>query len=219
MGSLAGWVLRPVAPGCGEAELDAGEEELAPIAEFPLIGEPCGCLVPGPFLLRDILLDQRDKRPAIGIREELVGDEGVALDADPPEAHRPEPSGERLRQRRMGEVSVKARSTRSVRVASEECRDTVAQSTSQTTRRPPGRRTRCSSARAASGSATYSSTCTARAASKAASGTGRAVASAKWSSTLSWPCVRCLARARVWGLASMPTSDPVGPTCSISSAR
>jgi hypothetical protein len=69
-------------------------------------------------------------------------------------------------------------STRRIRSGSAECQDTVDQSTSETTSRPPGRRARCSSARAAAGSETYSSTCTDSALSKLASATGSAVASA-----------------------------------------
>src|SRR4029453_16947675 len=57
------------------------------------------------------------------------------------------------------------------------------------------------------------------AASKAASGTGRAVASARCRRTSPAPSVRRRARARVWGLASTPVTDPVGPTCSSRSAR
>ena len=57
-------------------------------------------------------------------------------------------------------------------------RDTVAQSTSQKTRRPPARKARCISASAAGTSSTYSSTCTDSAASKLAFSTGSEVASA-----------------------------------------
>ena len=69
-----------------------------------------------------------------------------------------------------------ARRMRSVRAGSAVCRETVAQSTSHTTRRPPARKARYTSPSAAGTSATYSSTCTDRAASKLASSTGNEVA-------------------------------------------
>jgi hypothetical protein len=65
-----------------------------------------------------------DKRPAIGIREELVGDEGVALDADPPKPTDRSRAVSVCGNDGWARCRSKARSTRSVRVASEECRDT-----------------------------------------------------------------------------------------------
>ena len=88
---------------------------------------------------------------------------------------------------------------RSVRARSVVCMDTVAQSTSHTTRRPPARKARCNSTSAAGTSATYSSTCTDSAASKLAFSTGSEVASASWNATLSCPSQRCAARASIGG--------------------
>ena len=77
-----------------------------------------------------------------------------------------------------------------MRAGSSECQVTVAQSTSHTTARPPGRSARWISASAPVASATYSSTCTHSAASKLASATGSAVASPWWKAALAWRAQR-----------------------------
>ena len=107
----------------------------------------------------------------------------------------------------MGEVSVKGAEHALCPVASEECRDTVAQSTSQTTRRPPGRRTRLSQRRRGRPRTPAPAPPGRRRSRRRGPAGGRPV---KWSSTLSWPCVRCLARARV-GAGVDADQRPGGP--------
>jgi len=87
----------------------------------------------------------------------------------------------------------------------------VAQSTSQTSTRPPGRKARYISASAAGTCETYSSTRTDSAASKLASSTGSEVASTSWNATLSCPSERCAATASIGWLLSMPTTEPSDP--------
>ena len=83
------------------------------------------------------------------------------------EARHPQAGGQRARQRRMRQVRVPgAQDALHPRRTPLECQLTVAQSTSHTTTRPPGRSARCICASAAVGSATYSSTWTQSAASK-----------------------------------------------------
>ncbi len=147
----------------GEAALDAGEEELAPLFELMLIGEPGGDIVVG-----------EPHRPGTNcvlnwmtVAATLSGSSWVLAKLWPAISTwsklTAEPAGQRPGQRGMGEMLVHACSTRAIRAPSELCQDTVLQSMSQISTRGPGRTARYSSASAALVSGMYSMTCTDRA--------------------------------------------------------
>jgi hypothetical protein len=69
-------------PGGREAELDAGEEKLAPLREPVLLGHPpVGLLLGDPVAAGHVPPDQREDGRAVGVGGELGGGEGVALGA------------------------------------------------------------------------------------------------------------------------------------------
>src|SRR4029453_3029930 len=84
--------VRTELPGGGEAELDAGEEELAPLPQVALVGGPGGGLGGGDAVVAgDVVLDQGQDGGAVGVGGELGGGEGVALGADVAEPGRTQP--------------------------------------------------------------------------------------------------------------------------------
>ncbi len=103
---------------------------------------------------------------------------------------------------------------RAMRSASEECHDSVDQSMSQITTRPPGRTTRISSASAASTSLRYSKTWTEIARSTDASPTGSFVASPSSRRTFGRSPAFRPAIASIAALASTPVTEPFAPTMS-----
>src|SRR5512132_915468 len=105
--------------GGGEAKLDAGEEELAPLPQVTLFGGPGGGLGAGDAVAAgDVLLDQGQDGRAVGVGGVLGGGEGVALDLDVGEAGRPGP-GARVRGRDgWARWPSQARRTRSMRAGS-----------------------------------------------------------------------------------------------------
>jgi hypothetical protein len=85
----------------------------------------------------------------------------------------------------------------------------LAQSTSHTTMRPPGRKTRRISASAAVESGTYSNTCTQSAASKLPSSTGRCPPRPRVARQFARPAQCRFARARIAALVSSPCTNPI----------
>ena len=75
--------------GCREAELDAGEGELALFPELVLLGRPpAGRFLGDVVAAGDVPLDQRKDRRAIAVGGELRAGEGVAIGADVAEPRR-----------------------------------------------------------------------------------------------------------------------------------
>ena len=175
-------IWRPsAAASCRKAELGHREEEFPTLAEFALlIGPRLGFLAAHAPCSATYCSSRGTSEPPYASGMSCVVANGCAaiwMCSNPASRS----SGASLRGR-DGCVRClsHAASTRCISSSSAACQETVAQSTSHTTTRPPGRSARRISASAAGTSWTYSKTWTARAWSKLASGTGSDVAFASW---------------------------------------
>ena len=90
-----------------EAELRDGEEELTATSERALLLLPRGCIFGRhSALIDDVPLEHRHERATIGVRDQFVGREHMALHSDVLEAGLVELGRECARQRRVDEVLV-----------------------------------------------------------------------------------------------------------------
>src|SRR5579864_5838805 len=105
--SRSGLVISPAArlgdsrsrSGSREAELQAGKEELAVVAQLLLLGRPGpGLVLTHPSSTGHKVRDDREDGDPEGLRAERRGGKGIALRRDPIEARCAEPPGEGLGQ-------------------------------------------------------------------------------------------------------------------------
>src|SRR5262245_18234081 len=170
--SLGAEPVYRLGPLRGEAELGEREVELASLPELTLLGDPALDILFAYSEVGEGCGPQFYKGAPVGLGIELDGREIVGTHVEIAETGLASPRREGPGQRLVGGVSVPGGVDALPALAIGVCIESVPQSTSQISVRPPGLIARKISRRAAVASGTYSSTWTLNPASKLASSTG-----------------------------------------------